>query len=467
MLSYLKKLLNFFKGQRSLDASDAFDVDLISQHFDVTANAKRLGALGLPAFHAKELTSLESDVLQHINTARLAANLLFTQSINGLDSLITGFERKFLLLKAESMASEFDRKARQLTDTQGAFLKSLAEDAELKTLEQRRFKTIHQIDRIPDFPQNSQLFFRYALLFALIVVEGALNAGFFAQGMDTGLIGGFVTAAVMAAINVVVSFLIGRFVVRWIFHRRWWGKLLGIIGLTGFIVFVLFMAISITHLRDALLEGVANPSEFAWITIQEKLFAIKDLYTWFLMMITAGFGMTAMIDGIFMDDRYPGYGRISRRAEQARSNFESEYEDIQQQLEDLKQDKLDSIEDHLLQVREILFEIQQCIEQKKKHHADLELKLNQSEIALFAVLRKFRFENEMGRTDGLKPNYFSTLPSFTAIAIPKIDTHIEQQLIETIETYLKTCESNLPAQIQSVYQLYDNYLEQLHHLKLT
>ena len=164
---------------------DSFEVEEIAQQFKVSANAKRLGALGLPAFHAKELTSLESDVLQHINSARLSAQLFFTQSINSLDTLITGFERKFLLLKAESMASEFDRKARQITDTQGAWLKTLAQDAQLKTQEQLQFKAIHQIDRIPDFPQSSQLFFRYALLMALVVIEGVLNAGFFAQGMDT------------------------------------------------------------------------------------------------------------------------------------------------------------------------------------------------------------------------------------------------------------------------------------------
>ena len=465
MSSFFKKLLNFFKGQRSLNTVDSFEVEEIAQQFKVSANAKRLGALGLPAFHAKELTSLESDVLQHINSARLSAQLFFTQSINSLDTLITGFERKFLLLKAESMASEFDRKARQITDTQGAWLKTLAQDAQLKTQEQLQFKAVHQIDRIPDFPQSSQLFFRYALLMALVVIEGVLNAGFFAQGMDTGLVGGFTTAAMMAAINVVMSFLMGRYLVRWLFHRRWWGKLLGLTGLVGFIIFAVFMTISVTHLRDSLIQGVANPSEFAWTTIQDKLFAIKDLFTWFLMLITLGFGLTAMIDGIFMDDRYPGYGSISRRAEQAKNNFESEFEEIQNQLEELKQEKLDSIDAHLLQVRELIYEIQQCIEQKKKHHAVLELKLSQSEIALFAVLSKFRFENEMARTDGLKPNYFSTLPNLSAIAIPKIDTHVEHHLIQVIETYLQTCESNLPEQIKSVYQLYDSYIEQFNHLK--
>ena len=465
MTTVVQKLWDLLTRKRQLEGDDSFEVEAIVERFKVSTQAKRLGLLGLPAFHAKDLTDVEADVLQYINAARLQAQLYFTQSISSLDTMITGFERKFLLMKAVSMASEFDRKARQITDTQGTWLKNLAQDAELKKQEQIRFKNKHKIDRIPDFPPSSQLFFRYALLLAMVLIEGVLNAGFFAQGMDTGLLGGFTTAAMMAAINVVVSFLLGRFWIRWLFHRTWWGKLLGFAGLVVFVCFAAFMTISVTHLRDALMQGVSNPSELAWSTIQEHLLAIKDLFTWFLMLITLGFGLTAMIDGILMDDRYPGYGRISRRAQNAVVSFESEFEEVQAQLEDLKQEKLQSIDDHLVQVRELLFEIQHGIEQKKKHHAVLQTKLHQSEIALFAVLRKFRFENEMARTDGLKPNYFSTLPALSAITVPKIDLQTEHALIEVIEAYLLKCETHLPEQIKSVYQLFDAYIEQVNHLK--
>jgi hypothetical protein len=84
-----------------------------------------------------------------------------------------------------------------------------------------------------------------------------------------------------------------------------------------------------------LLQGAANSSELAWSTLQEHLLAIQDLFNSFLMLIALGFGLTAMIDGISMDDRYPGYGRISRRAENGVVSFESEFEEVQAQLEEL------------------------------------------------------------------------------------------------------------------------------------
>ena len=71
----------------------------------------------------------------------------------------------------------------------------------------------------------------------------------------------------------------------------------------------------------------------------------------------------------------------------------------------------------------------------------------------------------MARTDGLKPNYFSTLPALSAITVPKIDLQTEHALIEVIEAYLLKCETHLPEQFKSVYQLFDAYIEQVNHLK--
>ena len=123
MTTVVQKLWDLLTRKRQLEGDDSFEVEAIVERFKVSTQAKRLGLLGLPAFHAKDLTDVEADVLQYINAARLQAQLYFTQSISSLDTMITGFERKFLLMKAVSMASEFDRKARQITDTQGTWLK--------------------------------------------------------------------------------------------------------------------------------------------------------------------------------------------------------------------------------------------------------------------------------------------------------------------------------------------------------
>ena len=183
------------------------------------------------------------------------------------------------------------------------------------------------------------------------------------------------------------------------------------------------------------------------------------------MLITTGFGLGAMLDGIFIDDRYPGYGKISRRTELSKNIFESEFEDIQLELEDLKQEKLSFIENHLSKVRELMFSMQKNIEEKKRLHQKLEKTLNESEIALFALLRKFRYDNETSRDDGLKPAYFNTMPSLSPIRIPKFDLNKENEVISNIQDHLKFSETNIAHLRQEVYAVFDAYLTQINHLK--
>jgi len=458
-------LVHLFQFKSSPGPLNSFDVEDLIAHFKITQEAKRLANLGLPAYHTKELTSIENDILKHINASRDQLQSDFTDSTLSLETQFADFERTYLHIKAETLSSEFDRKARQIMDTQGAWLKKLAEDALSKIAELNRFKTDNNIQRLANYPDQSRVTYQYALLVFLIALEGIVNSGFFAQGLDSGILGGFTYAALLASINVMGSFFLGKFLIRWLFHSKIFGKLLGLLGLLMWACFVVLMSIAISHLRESIIQGVPNPSEAALTSIQEHAFYIKDLISWFLMLITAGFGLGAMLDGIFIDDRYPGYGKISRRTELSKDIFESEFEDIQLELEDLKQEKLSFIENHLSKVRELMFSMQKNIEEKKRLYQKLEKNLNESEIALFALLRKFRYDNETSRDDGLKPAYFNTMPSLSPIRIPKFDLTKENGVVKNIQDHLEFSETNIADLRQEVYTVFDAYLTQINHLK--
>jgi hypothetical protein len=145
--------------------------------------------------------------------------------------------------------------------------------------------------------------------------------------------------------------------------------------------------------------------------------------------------------------------------------FETEFENIQIDLEELKQERLTSIDEHPKNVRKLLFEINKNIGIKKKLFSDIDAKLNESEVILFGVLRRFRFDNEDSRSDGLKPNYFNTMPSLNPVIVPKIDLKKESELVKNIENYLLSYENNLSSLVNGVYELYDKFIEQVSHLK--
>jgi len=69
----------------------------------------------------------------------------------------------------------------------------------------------------------------FGLLFLLIGLESGLNGFFFAKGSDFGLLGGVGTAIGISFVNVLFAFMLGLFPMRWINHRNYFFKLIGVI----------------------------------------------------------------------------------------------------------------------------------------------------------------------------------------------------------------------------------------------
>ena len=92
-------------------------------------------------------------------------------------------------------------------------------------------------------------------------------------------------------------------------------------------------------------------------------------------------------------------------------------------------------------------------------------KISQTEVVLYAVIRKFRIENEIAREDGLRPSYFDSLPALNPVNLPRMDNEKENQLLTALEQDIKTYENNVNAQREKVYALYEQSISRLNHLK--
>jgi hypothetical protein len=292
-----------------------------------------------------------------------------------------------------------------------------------------------------------------------------LKASFFSEGVSTGLIGGFVFAASLALINIAGCFFLGKVGLLWINHKKFYGKTIGFASLVVSIIFLSTMAFSIAHILEAMALGIDNPTQVAWNMMKSGLMTFKDITSWFLILLTLGFGTAAMVDGVYIDDIYPGYGSIFRRTESAKDEFESEYEDIRFELEELKQEKLDFIDKQVNTCNELLFSIQKLIELKTSIVKKYQDKLNDSEVVLYATIRKFRFENEIIREDGLIPAYFNTMPSLNPITLPKIEQAREASLISKLTQSINNFEKSISTQREEVYQIFEKFVSQLNHLR--
>ena len=455
----------FFSRSTEKTENLSIEIDSIVEQFQLVKEAKRLAQMGLPAFHEKKPTGLELSVVEHVNQLREAAQREHLRRTEDIQSRVLGYELKHQSLQSDVLNAEFERQARKIMDEQGAWLKKLAYSAMTRFKELEAFKKKNGLEREANYPSTSGLVLRYSVLVFLVVVEGILNANFFAEGLSSGLIGGFVYAALLAAINVMGCFFLGKYALPWVFSKPPAGKLFGFLSLLFTACFMFTVAMSIGHIREQLMAASASPTRDAWEMMQNHFWGLSDLVSWFLVAMSMGFGIASVFDGLTIDDMYPGYGAVVRRCNSTRDEFEAEFEEIREELEDLKQEKLDLINHGFKTLHELIAGLRKLVLEKEALQREFADKLTQSEVVLYAVLRKFRMENEIARDDGLRPGYFDHLPSLDPVNVPRVSTDSEQALIAKLEQDIRVYENTVSEQREKVYALYEQCISRLNHLK--
>jgi hypothetical protein len=462
VMAWLKQ---FFSGRPARSENLSLEIDSIVDKFQIVKEAKRLAALGLPSFHEKKPTQKETEVVEHLNLMREEVQRDYIRQTEAIHAKVVGMELTYKALQSDVLNAEFERQTRKLMDEQGDWLKKLAYNAMIRFKELEVFKKKNGLEREANYPSSSGLILRYSVLVFLVGIEGVLNANFFAEGLSSGLIGGFVYAALLAGINVLGCFFLGRFTVPWIVSKPIAGKLFGAISVLFALCFMLLVAMSIGHIREQLMAGAANPTHQAWAAMQTHFLGLNDLVSWFLVAISLGFAIAAIFDGLTIDDIYPGYGAMVRRCHQTRDEFDAEFEEVKEELEELKQEKLDLINQGFKTLHELSASLKKLLLEKESLVRECTDKVSQTEVVLYAVIRKFRIENEIAREDGLRPSYFDSLPALKPVSMPRLDSVQENALLAALEQDIKTYESNVTTQREKVYALYEQSISRLNHLK--
>ncbi len=443
----------------------ALSVNAIVKRFNLLDEAKKLGALGLPPFHSKELSSIELEVVRYIELERERMKQNILSDIAQIDACIAETQTHQYDLKTGLLTADFEREALVILNKQSAWLSKLATSANNQLQELHAFKKTHHLSREASYPDGAALFFRYALLLLLVSFEGVFNATFFAEGLSTGLLGGFFYAVTLASINVFTAFILGKTAVRWCFHIQTGLKAIGIAALIATLCLIAFNALAIGHLRNAILLESASPTKDALQSLLMNPMGFNDLMAWVLVLVTVGFGIAAMTDGLFVDDLYPGYGNISRRAKSAVEEFEEEFEEVRAELEETRQEHMDALDAEIVKANQLLLQFSQQLDDKKTIYKSWAQKLNDSEVVLYATLRAFRSENAKHRNDSLLPSYFDTLPTLREVSIPKTDVPLHEVEMKDMRTNVKHIETSLPSRKAHVHELFDTHIKQINFLK--
>jgi hypothetical protein len=198
-------------------------------------------------------------------------------------------------------------------DLQSALNSKNSQIAELN-----KFREEHKLTRAAIYPSNQSKLI--GVLVFMGVLEAILNAFFLSKASEFGLAGGFAMAAGISALNILFAFFMSTSLrnAQYNDSKR---SMLGFTAATLVLIAVSTLALFIGHYRAALDENVGLASFQAVKNMADSPFGISTFDSWILVSIT--FAIFILVAWKFFknDDPYPGYGEISRKADEANTKY--------------------------------------------------------------------------------------------------------------------------------------------------
>lgn len=435
------------------------DVLKLSKELDLEEQAKTLGQLGLPSANAQTLSGPESLILQRVEKARQDYVDWAMLRLNILNNDMAKFKFTDEVNRTLQVDQEFEREASAIITERENLLRDLADRAKEYKAALISFKKSNNLDREADYPSSSRKFFLYSLLILMVVLEGLFNAGFFSQGISTGLIGGFAYAVILATMNVCLAFCFGKFLVKWVVHKHLGLKILGLIFILIAASLLMAMALTIAHFRDSLSMGVTDPAIVALQALQIAPFTLRDVFSWLLFSLTLFFGIAATLDGFFIDDIYPGYGKVTRNAISGLEEYEEELGNLRSELNNLKEKKLEYLDDEIRRLQAALATYEGLIQDKISTVSRLQNAFHDADNSLNALLQLFRSHNDVHRGENQRPAYFNNIkPDLKPVKFPNFEISADQGLAVSIKVLIddllsksQTLRANIQASFNSQF----------------
>lgn len=325
----------------------------------------------IPKDNETSQTELEIQALadEHLNKIKNIGLTFFGKlepEINAIKNKIFGAKMSFALIleKYKTSISQLINQTNIVIEEQKNSFTSLKDDFDL-------FKAQNFIAR-PAAPANLLKFIIFIGIIAILfVLEVRVNSEIAGQAFAGGRAEGETISRAVAGLNVFLSFLIGFYAVKQMFHSHSGNKMVGKIILFLYIPFVTYINFSFGALRalastyssdssddediddfsnDASIENAGSNNELGSMfenipkTFEEmKSLSLMpwdgripwDYESFVLVAIGLAFGLFSILDGYLFDDKYPGYGSAARKKENAKKKLLQSYSKLNKQVDNL------------------------------------------------------------------------------------------------------------------------------------
>ncbi|MCY3972981.1 MAG: hypothetical protein OXF52_02075 [Candidatus Dadabacteria bacterium] len=314
-----------------------FPKDETERDLQISEVAMREGANGFPDTDSSIFSITENEVIGRIR--RFYVTVLETVSNKFIRLGEETAHTKLYLDRFDIGQLPAQLKARVDGELTGASvsMSELGLKAKIAKNDFELFKKEHGLTREPVYSPQWRAIWGPAMLLFLFFLEVALNGALVASVVE-GLIAGISVSTTVATLNVLLSFVVGKYLLPELnvqgrgYNLR--KKLAAFVGILVHLLAIIYLNLVFGIFRSIALEaskarpwegGVdlgtqseVNAALRPWAALGE----VNDIPSLFVIGVGFVFAAIALIDGYGYDDHYPGYGDVHRKFVKALEPFE-------------------------------------------------------------------------------------------------------------------------------------------------
>ncbi len=414
-------------AERRITARDLIDATNLEKQ------ARSLAVISKPDPKQAELSDPEHQVIEIVsrrNTDRLDYVHDKVQSITGEAKAIPGYRRDIHL---ETLPNTITKEIMGTFQEAAAEIKEVVADERTKLAELRHFKDEHDLNsRSAKYPDSRLQHF--GIIVILLFFESAVNAAFLFEVSRSGLLGGFLTAFLVAATNVALAVACGFLPCRYLNHKdkkhtAWIVPAL-LIGFSAIVFINLYFA----HYRFILKTGEDAGHLAALNQLLSAPFEL-DLASYILLFAGLLFAIAAGIKGYLASDSYPGYEQVDRPYLQARNASEDLRTRLHGEIDGIRHKRILQHQNSISYSQKAIDRIYQRLAEFKVQWQQIEDLDEHDARAAVGAINRFRSLNTQVRADNCRPAYFAQDPE---ILLPTISTKAIQELPAVVDQAKET-----------------------------
>ena len=347
VLSAFKKIADAVKGDDGRGQVQGFlkpiDTDRVAEELQLDRAARERGSQEQPTRDSTSLDSVEQRIVQKLQSEWSWHGAELVNNLKAYASRLLGVTVQTEFARLDLVAQNALAKLRSANHRAESELGPLRLSYISARQELEEFKIKHRLTRSARTSASRSI--TIGMLVVLVSVEAAANAVFFSKGSDFGLLGGLWTAVCISAVNIVIAFALGFLPLRWLRHRNYLIKFLGLLSAAIGIASIVIVHGLAAHLREV--PGTVDEDAMFLVaarSLWSNPFGLHDINSYYLFIIGVVWAIVAIWKGYTFDDPYPGYGAHFRRFEAARETYSEEHDFLFEDLEDIKEDTIKTID---------------------------------------------------------------------------------------------------------------------------